>query len=128
MNDSLKFVERVKTMYPKVPIFGLGLSLGGATAYHLSLKHKDLFKGTVLMAPALEPSVFRRKSISQLLLLVNCLQWFIPNNLKIIPTMNPEDSCKNPNYNEFCKKDPLFLNDMHRLRTIGSVLELLKES
>ena len=42
-------------MYPSVPIYGLGQSLGGAVAYHLSLKHKKLLNGTVLMAPALKP-------------------------------------------------------------------------
>lgn len=56
MNDSLKFVKLVKDMYPGTPLFGVGLSLGGAIAYHLSLKQKNLFDGTVLMAPALMPS------------------------------------------------------------------------
>lgn len=43
LKDSYKFVQLVKEIYPNLPIYGMGLSLGGGTAYHLSLKHKDLF-------------------------------------------------------------------------------------
>lgn len=59
-------MQLIKKIYPKVPLFGVGLSLGGATAYHLSLRHKNLFDGTVLMAPALKPSVFHHNTASQL--------------------------------------------------------------
>ena len=30
----------VKEMYPNIPHYGVGLSLGGATAYHLSRRHR----------------------------------------------------------------------------------------
>lgn len=44
-------------MYPELPKFVLGISMGGLTAYHLSLRHPDFFKGAILMAPALKNNV-----------------------------------------------------------------------
>jgi alpha-beta hydrolase superfamily lysophospholipase len=40
-----------------VPLFVFGLSLGGATAYLLTLKHRSLFEGAILQAPALMPAM-----------------------------------------------------------------------
>ena len=38
--DGEKFMKFVKEMYPNIPHYGVGLSLGGATAYHLSRRHR----------------------------------------------------------------------------------------
>ena len=46
-------------MYKDLPRFVLGLSMGGLTAYHLSLADPTLFDGVILMAPAMMNSVRR---------------------------------------------------------------------
>lgn len=40
VSDSEKFMKVTKDIYPTLPVYGVGLSLGGAVAYHLSLKHR----------------------------------------------------------------------------------------
>lgn len=42
--------------------------------------------------------------------------------------MKPIESCRNPNYPDFCEKDPLFYKSRHRLRTISSLARWLAES
>jgi len=51
----------------------MGLSLGGATAYHLVLRNKQLFDGTVLMAPALMPSMKLTDKIGTVVNAINIL-------------------------------------------------------
>jgi alpha-beta hydrolase superfamily lysophospholipase len=41
-------------MYPNLPKFALGLSLGGLTSYYLTLENPHLFDGAILMAPAIK--------------------------------------------------------------------------
>ena len=55
--DALRFVRMMKKEYEGVPMFALGLSMGGMTTYHLSLRDPTLFEGTILMAPALKNAV-----------------------------------------------------------------------
>lgn len=80
------------------------------------------------MAPALKPSIFHHKTFSQLHLLVNLLQWFLPNQLRLVPNLKPSDCCKNPEYPEYCEKDRLFNRSWHRLRTISSLGRWMLES
>ena len=54
MYDSLLFTKKVKEMYPNLPAFALGLSMGGMTSYYLSLRYKHLFRGVIMMAPAIK--------------------------------------------------------------------------
>jgi alpha-beta hydrolase superfamily lysophospholipase len=57
LSDCEKFINLSKEVYPETPFYAVGLSLGGGTAYHLGLKHKKMFEGSVLMAPALAPGI-----------------------------------------------------------------------
>ena len=57
LSDCEKFINLSKDVYPETPFYAVGLSLGGGTAYHLGLKHKKMFEGSVLMAPALAPGI-----------------------------------------------------------------------
>lgn len=40
LSDAEKFISLVKQIYPKTPLFAMGLSLGGATAYEITRKHR----------------------------------------------------------------------------------------
>jgi alpha-beta hydrolase superfamily lysophospholipase len=44
----------IENIYPKIPIFLMGLSMGGLTCYKMGLENPDRFKGIILMAPALK--------------------------------------------------------------------------
>jgi acylglycerol lipase len=54
LKDAKAFLKEVMPKYEKLPKFALGLSMGGMTAYHLTLEDPNLFDGVILMAPALK--------------------------------------------------------------------------
>ena len=53
--DSKAFIKQVNDLYPlqTLPRFLLGLSMGGMTAYRLSQESPQLYRGAILMAPAI---------------------------------------------------------------------------
>ena len=85
----------VKQIYPDIPVFAAGLSLGGLTAYHLSLKNKDMFKGSILLAPALAPKMEHVKPLSKLVNALNLLEFFLPEQVQLFK-VNCADLSKNP--------------------------------
>ena len=64
-------------------MFALGLSMGGMTTYHLSLRNPNLFEGTILMAPALKNAVggFTVGVLS-------ALKKIMPDSLKLMKPMS----------------------------------------
>ena len=101
ISDSEKLIRLTKDIYPNVPLYGVGLSLGGAVAYHLSLKNRQMFNGTVLMAPALKPSMQHEQYHNFLLHLASFAEAVLPSELRI-KKMNYQYNCKDPNYKEYC--------------------------
>lgn len=79
ISDSEKFIRITKDIYPNVPLYGVGLSLGGAVAYHLSLKNREIFNGTVLMAPALKSPLQDEQYFNFLLNLISFAETFLPS-------------------------------------------------
>ena len=59
IEEAVFFVRTISKFpeYINVPKFALGLSMGGMTVYHLSLRYPELFKGVILMAPAIMHSL-----------------------------------------------------------------------
>lgn len=47
----------MRHMYPELKFFCLGLSMGGLASYYLTLTHRHLFEGAILMAPALKNQI-----------------------------------------------------------------------
>lgn len=43
LQDSIQFVELMKQIYKKLPMFCMGLSMGGMTSYYLTLKYREMF-------------------------------------------------------------------------------------
>jgi acylglycerol lipase len=127
LNDCLKFMQQVRQVYPHQPIFGVGLSLGGATAYHLSLKHKELFTGTVLMAPALMPSAEDATSFGRKAVALNIMDWLVPSTFPAVK-IDPMDNCRNPNYAEYSQNDEHYIKERVRFRTLVSLKDFLAYS
>ena len=120
-------MDMVKKMYPSLPIYGVGLSLGGATAYHLSRKYPKMFDGTVLMAPALTPPPELIGKFNTVSTVLGVLSFFLPSHLKI-GTIKVSDNCRNIKYEEYCNNDQYFQQDRVKLGTLISLRELLGES
>jgi acylglycerol lipase len=53
IGDCLQFVNQLKKLYPTLPFFSMGLSMGGMATYYLTLQNPKLFAGAVMMAPAI---------------------------------------------------------------------------
>jgi acylglycerol lipase len=53
ISDCKKFVDIVKGLYPTLPFFSMGLSMGGMATYYLTLNYPNLFTGAVMMSPAI---------------------------------------------------------------------------
>lgn len=84
MKDAEKFIYLVKNVYPSTPLFAAGLSLGGLTAYQLTLKHPELFKGAILLAPALQTSMELSDKINIFINLLKFAQFFLPEKAKLL--------------------------------------------
>jgi acylglycerol lipase len=88
-------------VYPTLPIFAMGLSMGGMTIYNLALKDKTLFKGVILMAPSL------RGILPDALGKIFCkISSIMPNSTKVLPPFYGLMS-KNPQVVEDLKNDEL---------------------
>lgn len=94
-------MHKVKPRYAEeVPVFCLGLSMGGLASYYLTLTHPHLFDGAILMAPAL------KNQISSFLVNVSsCLKSLLPERTKLTGPVYGKAS-RNPSITEFVKADP----------------------
>ncbi len=93
----MKFVDMVIKIYPHLPRFALGLSLGGLTSYYLTLQNPGLFDGAILMAPALKNSIS-----NSVVKFAGVLKSILPNKTKLIKPVYGKAS-KNPNITDFVK-------------------------
>lgn len=58
LNDQLHlFLSNVKEQYPNLPVFLMGISMGGVIAINYSVQHLDMIKGMILMAPGVKTSL-----------------------------------------------------------------------
>jgi acylglycerol lipase len=121
LSDCEKFIDLVKKIYPETPLFVSGLSLGGLTAYHMSLRHPELFKGAVLLAPALMPSIQHSNKIQMLISFLQILGFLLPNNMKLAK-VEPDKITRHPAAIQDLCNDPLFQQDRVKLRTILTLL------
>ncbi len=78
ISDTKKFLSIVLPLYLNTPKFALGLSMGGMTAYKLTLKDPKLFDGTILMAPALKNNIG-----GGLVLATKILGTILPDKMKL---------------------------------------------
>jgi acylglycerol lipase len=74
--------------------------MGGLASYYLTLTHHHLFKGAILMAPALKNQVG-----SFLVGLSSCLKSLLPEHTKLTPPVYGKAS-RNPAITDFVKEDP----------------------
>lgn len=78
-SDCLAFAHLINDMHPELPLFCLGLSMGGLSAYLLTLTHSHLFEGAIIMAPAFK-SHFGWKSA----LCIRMLAAILPEKTRLI--------------------------------------------
>lgn len=52
--DCLEFYNKVAPLYPDIPKYAMGLSMGGFSTYLMTYEHPELFNGAVFFAPAIK--------------------------------------------------------------------------
>lgn len=112
LHDAKTFVGKVKDVYPELPMFSTGLSMGGMTAYFLSLRNKEMFKGAILMAPAI-------KNIAGgfLVNLVFGLATLLPKSFRLIKPPRGQ-ATRNPKVTEDIVKDEFAFSDRASLKSV----------
>ena len=122
LQDSIKFMKKSIKRYPKVPVYLVGMSMGGTICTMLALKVPELISGMILLspglavAPDLEP--FLRKLLGCLNLCCGCL------NLK------KHDGTlvnRNKDYIEYYNENPYSYSGWTNAATAYSVLSELEE-
>lgn len=117
--DAKIFVEMVKKAHPGLPYFAMGLSMGGMTTYHLALRHKGMFSGVILMAPALRNMVG-----GTLVNLVCGIASLLPKSTRLIAP--PRGQCtKNPKVTEDIVKDKYSFQDRASLKTLQTIIHTM---
>ena len=79
------------------------------------------------MAPALLPSVEMRPFFKAFSIISSLLSIFLPKKLKVLP-INPMDNCRNPQYEEYCAKDPYFQKSGVQLGTLVAMKDFIGAS
>ena len=122
IEDCLKFIELIKPYYKDLPLFCLGQSMGGLTAYRLSLQQPNLYQGVIMMAPAL------KKNISKFVVgLIRTLKFLLPEHMKM--TNFPLDrSCRNRVMVQKKQEDSYYYKQRFSLATVNSLLSAMSSN
>jgi acylglycerol lipase len=117
--DAKVFVEKIKAVYPNLPMFATGLSMGGMTTYFLALRDKAMFKGVVLMAPSL-------KNIhgGTLVGMVIGIASLLPKSFRLI-TPPRGMAARNPKITEDIINDKYAFSDRASLKTVETLVHTM---
>lgn len=122
LNDSMEFLRIVRREHPNLPIFASGQSMGGMTSYYLSLRNKNLFKGVLLLAPAI------KNHIPRPLVTVICgLASILPKNTRLLPHRLGYSS-KNLTVEEDVMKDEFAYNGRASFHAIKVILQAMNDA
>ncbi|CAD8043971.1 unnamed protein product [Paramecium primaurelia] len=64
LNDCQRFIMQIRTMYPRLPLFTLGQSMGGMASYLMGLN--DVCEGTILITPAILDNYYNQPFMKKL--------------------------------------------------------------
>ncbi|MHA1148329.1 MAG: lysophospholipase [Promethearchaeota archaeon] len=114
LKDYHLFMEFIRKKHPKIPIFLLGESMGGAVSINFAKYFPDDFQklsGIVLFAPAIKlnfPKSFWL-GIGILTPLITLVRIFIPSKGIISMKGNEKEGIKNPLHQQYDREDPYHL-------------------
>ena len=109
-------------MYKGIPQFILGQSMGGMTAYHLTLNEPELFDGAILFAPALKNHLG-----GFIISLGKLISSVLPGTLRLIRPLGGKNS-QNPTIGEFIQNDQYAYSGRACLSTVAMLGRAMDES
>mmetsp|Transcript_2036 Transcript_2036/g.4612 ORF Transcript_2036/g.4612 Transcript_2036/m.4612 type:complete len:339 (-) Transcript_2036:123-1139(-) len=91
--DHIQFRKNLTAKYPDIPIYVMGISLGGCIAARLAeLDCDHPYGGTILLAPMLSLEQLKQKPINKILLpLAGVISWLTPTARLAEKSMHPEE-------------------------------------
>lgn len=116
-------VSEVKKEFPELPCFIVGHSLGGAITVLTCLDYPDLFKGAVIIGPAL--ALNREMATPFRIFIAKTLSWIAPQFQ--IAKMNSDHFTRDLEETAKIKADPLIWHDGAKARMSSKVLESMME-
>lgn len=99
-----------------------GLSLGGMTAYHLALRHPSWFKGALLLAPALMPSIQHASFFGVLKNTVKVARWLLPTNTRVV-SADYDNMCRYSKCVDLLRNDKLSFRGKFKIQTIATFID-----
>ena len=122
--DCIQFIEKTKLMYPaNVPVFCIGVTLGGALCVKIGLKRPDLLNGVVLYGPTLELDPNFNPFIQKTVRLLN---WCCCKNLRL-KAVDQSANSQNPHYASYCYDNPGFFSGKLNVKTAYAIIRGLRE-
>jgi len=101
--DAVTVAKHAGEIYPNIPLFLVGSSMGGCIALHTALELADTVAGVVLLAPMLALSVSPLEHTA-----LQCLSWIVPT-LQVIPSSSTstEKQYRDEEKRQECEHDEL---------------------
>lgn len=101
MSDAEQFVEMIMKLYPNVPLFISGCSLGGMTSFMLGLRNSKRYRGVIFLAPAIKDNEDYQKFGK---VIIKVMAFLRPTMGLVAQKLG--NSSRNPEVMELEKKDP----------------------
>lgn len=120
LEDCLLFVKNVEALYPDIPKFAIGASLGGLLLYHLALRQPERFAGVVLISAMIKPMVG-----SLLCTIAATISKLLPKAKCLAPIRGV--ATKNKNVSDELQKDPNYYSGEVPANTYKLLLNALNE-
>lgn len=123
LDDCIRFITETSAMYPLLPIYILGQSIGGCICVHIEQKLKTRIRGMILIAPALG-SV--SKAAGFLGCILSCFSCCCPGMLLVRP--NPFEASSNHRAIEYLQKNPYIYTEKVRLGTVNTAIKGMRSA
>ena len=122
VQDTLDFIEDILQLYPGLPLFVMGGSLGAAVATNVSLKIGEKLRGIILINPAIGLNSRFEGCIRGI---SNCLASCCP----MLPVYKADAyrSTSNIHLHEYMSQNPYYYQGKTRIGTSAAVLNAMKE-
>ena len=122
IDDTLDYIQEIEKLYPGLPLFLMGGSLGAAVVTQVSIRIPEKISGIILINPALGiNSRFEAvvRSVS------NCLACCCPTYP--VYKSDPFRTSRNEHLHEYIHENPYYYNGRIRIGTSAATLNAMKE-
>lgn len=121
LDDCVKFIKETSGNYGNLPIFIGGGSLGACLCLHINQKLLGMFRGVILMSPALGS---QRKCQSIFYCLLSLFHKCCPGQGLVRP--NPREFCPDQKIVDYLEENPYIYTGKVRIGTLRSVMQGMK--